>query len=175
MNVNDIAVEIFADLGSPVDTDTTIIATWLTCNIGQLNGYLALNAVVADDGTITLDNFHGTPILDCNQNPVTINQTGKVIFKLLYAMYYYGRQITNNLGAAAWDWVNVDEGDTHIRKTSRNDVAKVYQAFRAASQSQLDDLIFYYRQNKSLPESLCAFTDLQRFFRLEGTGPSRYY
>lgn len=72
----------------------------------------------------------------------------------MYLIYYYSKEIKNNLGAAQYDWSEIKEGDSTIRRVSKNEVAKTYLSLKRDADNALRDLIFHYRQNKATPLSI---------------------
>ena len=135
MKTVDIADEIFRELDAPDDFPIPNISFWLTSNIGKLNTLLCLD--------ITVDaNMEFVPELTDPQ---------KDILKLLYYVYVYRRLNRNALGAGAYDWSEIQEGDTSIRRVSKNELAKSYKALKDDIQKELDDLVFFYKQRQSLP------------------------
>lgn len=149
MNIVDVADETYRELGSPRDTNIPKIVFWFTSNIGQLN--------ILIDSCYTVESEVVSPDLD---------DADKVIFKLLYSIYYYNRLITCNLGASAYDWSEVVEGDTTIRRVSRNEVSKTYIQLKKALEDMLNRLTFMRRQGTVTPVSLSAIHDLVRYYRV---------
>lgn len=128
------------------------ITYYLTYNIGELN-------ILLNENTIYDTNLQ-------EFSPELTPQQAE-IFQYLYLVKYYTSQINSNLGAAAYDWTELDEGDSHIRKVSRNEVAKVYATLRNSINADLKMLVFYYKQNMSPPSTV---TRSFRFLGWDGTG-----
>lgn len=151
MFVADIADEIYRELGEPEELSIPAISFWLTSNIGQLNTLLNIAIKLNDQ-----EEFF--PELSSEE---------KDIFKQLYFVNYFTKLVKSNLGASAYDWSEMQEGDSRIRRVSRNEIAKTYQQARNSIQSELKDLIFYYKNNKVVPYSLVTPIILTSF-RQEG-------
>lgn len=128
------------------------ITYYLTYNIGELNILLNENTVYDTN----LQEF----------SPELTPQQAE-IFQYLYLVKYYTSAINSNLGAAAYDWTELDEGDSHIRKVSRNEVAKVYATLRNNINADLKMLVFYYKSNMSPPSTVARSF---RGFGWDGSG-----
>lgn len=146
MELVDIADEIYRDLESPSDTSISTISFWLEKHVGDLNVALATSLVV-ESGAIEL------------------TEEEKSIFKDIFTVYYYGLQVKKNLGASAYDWSELQEGDSKVRRVSRNEVAKTYRGLKKDIEDALEKKVSRYRSNKSLPESKDAISDLRQFGR----------
>jgi hypothetical protein len=138
MTLLDLADEIYRELGEPSDLSIPQISYWLQNNIGQLNIMIA-SEIVYDEDAEEFD-----PELSVEQAN---------IFKFLYLVKYTGSKMTSNLGAAAYDWSELSEGDTRIRRVSKNEIAKNYKQLRDSYYQELNKLVLLYKQNNTLPES----------------------
>ncbi|MEK6883464.1 MAG: hypothetical protein AABY22_27805, partial [Nanoarchaeota archaeon] len=87
MTVHTIADEIYRELGSPSDYSVPGVTFWLRGHIGDLNNLISTEFSVSstDGATVSPD----------------ISEAQKSIFKKLFNLYFYGRKILSNLGAAA--------------------------------------------------------------------------
>lgn len=148
MLIIDIAEEIMRELGEPEDISLPSVSFWLASNVGKLNTLLDLEISVVD-----------------NEFDPEVTEDQKIIFKKLYELHYYSRQIQKNLGASAYDWSEIIEGDTQIRRVSKNEIAKNYASLRRELQAEIDALVFFYKQNQCLPASYSAYTDIIRYNR----------
>jgi len=140
MKPQDIAEEIYTELGSPDDLSIPQIYYWLVSNIGQLNVLIEMEYKVEGDDFVP-----------------DMNNEEKDIFKSLYYIKWAGVGITSNLGAASYDWSEISEGDSTIRRVSKNEVAKNYKQLRDAYKTQLDELVYFYKKNKIRPDSYDQF------------------
>lgn len=85
----------------------------------------------------------------------TLSGIEKDMYKLIFFQRYYNRAATANLGAASYDGVlEIQEFDSRIRRTSKNDIAKTYRDLANSAQQQLEWLLYYYRQGKSPPRGV---------------------
>jgi hypothetical protein len=148
MKLVDIANEIFVELEEPEDNSIPQIVYWLSSNIGKLNILLSTDIIIEDDYTLE------------------INVSEKEIFKTLYHVNYLSKLVKSNLGAAAYDWSELVEGDSRVRRVSKNELAKNYYSMKKDLQTEVEDLVFYYKQNQCLPESYSAYTDILQYYRL---------
>jgi hypothetical protein len=140
MTLIDLADDIFRELGQPTDLSIPQISYWLQNNIGQFN-------VMAAEATVySVDAQDFVPEL-------TIEQAN--IFKYMYLVRRYTTLMTNSLGAASYDWSQLQEGDTTIRRVSKNEIAKNYNSIKLAYSRELDRLVFFYKQNRSVPGTYC--------------------
>lgn len=149
MNVTDIADETYRELGNPSGSSIPKIVFWFTSNIGQLNVLIG-SCYTAELEIISPD----------------LSDIDKVIFKLLYTIYYYDRLIACNLGASAFDWSEVIEGDTSLRRVSKNEISKTYLQLKKALEDRLNRLIMLKRQGEVLPVSLSSIHHLLRYNRV---------
>jgi hypothetical protein len=134
----DIADELFRELDEPDDASIASISYWLTSNIGKLNGLL--------DIEISVENNELVPELDNDQ---------KVVFKKLYEIHYYQRQIKKNLGAAAYTaFSEVKEGNRTVRRVNKNEIAKTYKLMVTDLNDELTQLLMAYRMNRADPMQL---------------------
>lgn len=87
LSINIIASEIFNELGAPSDVSVASISYWLRSNIGKLNVLLASEYSINANSEI-----------DTSKELFTLLE--KTIFKKLYIIHYYDRQILNLIGKA---------------------------------------------------------------------------
>lgn len=136
MKVVDIADEIFRDLNNPTDLSVPQIAFWLLGNIGQLNILIEMEYVVVNSEFVP-----------------ELGDQEKDILKKIYFVKWANNGMTHNLGATAYDWSEISEGDSTVRRVSRNEIAKTYKQLRDTYQSELNELAYYYKKNKISPSS----------------------
>ncbi len=153
MLIIDIATEIYSSLDSPEITSIPAICTWLQYTaITKLNVLLCAN--------FQPDGEDVTPELNGNQ---------AAILTQLYSIYYYDKIIRVNLGAAAYDWSEIVEGDTNIRRVSKNEIAKNYIQLKKAANDDLVRMILYYRKGLNIPASWSSFNSRTwKFNRIQG-------
>ena len=73
--------------------------------------------------------------------------------KILYLIKHYSSKIKANLGASAYDWSELSEGDSKVRRVSRNEVAKTYKQVRDSFDVELMRLVNRYNKRQSSPVS----------------------
>jgi hypothetical protein len=129
-NSIDIAVEITQDLDI-ADIAPGIIGFWLRNNIGNLNNLL---------GTSYAIDIYNSEISG------GVGEQEKAIFKKMYAIYYYGKQVNSNLGATAFDSIMeiASDGST-IRKVSKNQIAQTYLQLKKQETEELNRLVNGYK------------------------------
>lgn len=138
MKLIDLADQTFRDLGQPNTLSLPQIADWYRYNIGQLN--LQIHTEIIYDST--LDEF---------VEPLTIEQAN--IYKLMYFIKFADTNRIANLGASSYDWSELDEGDTTIRKVSKNEIAKSYKLMRDGYATDMAHLVYLYKNNQIVPQS----------------------
>lgn len=136
--ITDLANEIFFELDEPEDLSIPAIAFWLRSNIGRLNIKIAENFDINTSG-----NYEFTPDLTLNI---------KDIYKTMFYIWYFDKRITANLGAAALNQtVEIDSDGSRVKKTSKNDTAKVYLEMKKMATEDLERMINSYKFYKARP------------------------
>jgi hypothetical protein len=131
--ITDISNELYDELAEPTDISIPAIAFWLRSNVGKLNNVLCKSFEINPNS----GNYEITP---------EINDNVKDIFKTLYVIYYLGRQVEKNLGAASVNTVvEIDSDGSKVKKTSKNDNAKVWLEIKKNAQEDLKNLLNAYR------------------------------
>lgn len=87
IKIVDMADEIYRELGEPSDVSIASIAFWLRSNVGKLNILLNKNYEISSTD-LEIDAI----------SPDTFTLTEKAVFKKLYTISYYDRQIVNLIG-----------------------------------------------------------------------------
>ena len=136
MTLADIADEIYLELDEPTDVSSPSITFWLTSNIGKLNNLLGTSfEIVASEAVPEL------------------NEQQKSIYKILYFIHYYKRQVNSNLGAAGYAAIaEVKEGNRTVRRTNKTEVAKNYRSVVADYNDDLMQQLMAYKMNQCTPE-----------------------
>lgn len=138
--VENIAQEIILDLDNDASLSVSYVQLWLIGNIGKLNNAIGTNIQ-----------------LSCNDfNPLPTDDQ-KDILKWYFTCRYYANLAKNSLGAAAYDFSEVSEGDSTIRKVSKNEIAKTYNTLAKQCEESLKEVIKFYRMNNALPRSQSSF------------------
>src|SRR5882724_2276370 len=150
MNIVDVADQTYRELETPDDISIPNIIFWLQSNLNQLNVLIGTQYTLDVSEWVIPD----------------LGESESAILKYLYLVYYYNRLIKSNLQAGAFDWSEISEGDSHIRRVSRNEIAKTYIQLKNALENRLHQLVFRYKQDKTIPMSLAAAHDLIRFYRI---------
>lgn len=132
MNVADLADEIFRELDQPSDLTTSSISFWLVSNTGKLNILLDIDIVIVSS--------EFSPLLTDSEAD---------IYKVLFEVDYYNRQVRSNLGAAAYTSIaEFKEGGRTVRKVNKTEVAKAYSAALKDKRSELEQLILQFKANQ---------------------------
>lgn len=138
-------------LDNPTGISTGSMINWFMYNVGTLNSLFQTNYTIS--GSFT------NPDLDF---------AGSGFYSKLYICQYYDKQARINLGAAAYDWSEIREGDSVTRRVSKNEQAKVYLSLSKDCKEEVNHWAMQYRISRSLPLSLEGyFGDLVRYTRGE--------
>jgi hypothetical protein len=155
MHLIDLASNLwYSDLLETDDTTVTKILEWLKNHIGDLNNLIATNYhIIGNDTDIELGNDEAS------------------IFGMIYLMNYYQRQQKVNLGASAYDWSEVVEADTRVRRVSRNEIAKNYRLLANDLRDNMNKMVEYYKKFKCIPASIHTtfFTSLVQQIQQPGS------
>lgn len=129
-NSMDIAIEIAQDQGI-TDIPPGTIAFWLRNNIGNLNNAIGTQYII---DTYTSEISGG------------VGEQEKAIFKKMYLIYYYGKLVNSNLGAASFDAImEITSDGSTVRKVSKNQIAQNYLALKKQESEELLKLINGYK------------------------------
>ena len=128
------------EIGQPTAIAISYISGWYMNNVGKLN-----NALITA--------YSGVGVSSCGRatgiDPCLGDNEGD-IFKELYKVQYYDRQVNSFLGAAALSpWTEIKDDVSSIRRISQNDIAKTYINLRKEAQANLNDMIFAYQRNNA--------------------------
>lgn len=122
-------------------TDTTVskIVFWLSSdnNIGILNDLLGTNYSISGNDA--------TPELD---------EEAAAIYSTFYLYKYYQRLMKTNLNATQYDWSEISEADSTVRRVSKNEIAKNYRLLANDTKDYLDKLVESYKKFHCIPASL---------------------
>jgi hypothetical protein len=142
MKVVDIADELFQELDEPSDSSIPAIAYWLRNNIGELNSRLST--------TFALDSSE-------EEFTPTLCEEEKVIFKKLFIVDYYKRQVKKNLGASsATPVVEITDTGSRIKMVNKNEIAKTYRLLMNDELAELKRHAKLYRIDKSEPRQVAG-------------------
>lgn len=141
-----IADEIFRDLDDSADTSIPVIDFWLRSNLGQLNSRL--------DICITIEDNDFSPQL---------NDEEKDIFKAIYKIDWYARQIRRFTGAGSY---SISDQVTQLKENGRTttiaprtNTAKVLSEFRKDLVNELGQLVIAYKYNRADPRESKVIDD----------------
>ncbi|NJO59162.1 MAG: hypothetical protein HC836_12745 [Richelia sp. RM2_1_2] len=146
MLIKDIADEIFHELDEPEDLSIASISFWLQRNIGSLNSSIFT--------CYYLNKENGELNAELSEDEIAI-------FKKLFFIFYYGKQVKKSLHAASFDHsvIEVQEMDRKIRVTNKNEVAKVWQQAKKDAMEELEKLKGGYKRNRANPKMVTGDDD----------------
>lgn len=106
------------------------VSTWLKTNLRKLN--LTINSEFYFDTGVQM-------ILP----DMEMNQSG--IYEEMYYCNYLDRKVNENLGAASYEWIEIQgEDQGKIRRASRTDSSKIYASQAKECQARMEKLITWY-------------------------------
>lgn len=140
MNITQLSDTTYRELFMPDDVSIPTIAYYYETNLGQLSNLLGATFTIDSSDILTPE----------------LTDAQAVIYKFLYLIYYYNRQIQKNLGAGAYSSsiLEVTEGDRSIRKVDKTNIAKQLLALVNSLKEQLNDNLYAYNSNNALPYSI---------------------
>jgi hypothetical protein len=137
-SIGDLATSIYQTefYSNNEDNSLTIISGWLQNHLGELNNLLYTN-------------FSGS-------DPDLGNEE-KAIFSELYMYHYYNRQARAALRGVITESSNIlslQEGDSQITFTNKNEVAKSYRGLANDSMEKVKSLAQKYNSYEAAPQSV---------------------
>lgn len=137
----DIADELFRELGEPDDISVPSIAFWLRTNIGSLNVLLNKPYTI---------NVSSLEVEHTSTDPFGINE--KVIFKKLYTIHYYDRQLRKTLVSVNLDSVvSISDEGSSVTKVNKNELSKTFASIKKQEMLELSDMLKAYSTNEITP------------------------
>lgn len=149
-NFSGLAAFTLDQLDTPTNITTGRVVDYFKINVSSLNSLIGSSYVPSGDFV--------QPLLD---------YVGSGFYSQLYICNYYGKQVLANLGASAYDWSEVREGDSTVRRVSKNELAKTFRGLSSDCQNNLRDSANMYKVTQAIPQSLVAYNNLLRFNRLD--------
>jgi len=105
--------------------------TWLKTNLNRLNLTIGSNFYYDEATSYVLP------------DDMTMIQSG--LYEEMFYCNYIDKKINENLGAAAYDWVEIQgEDQGTIRKASRTEVAKTFQVQGKRCKENINELVSWY-------------------------------
>jgi hypothetical protein len=136
----DISDELFNELGEPDDISIPSVAFWLRTNIGSLN------VLLNKDYSIN----QSTLEIESSDNSFTINE--KSIFKKLYIIHYYDRQLRKTLNSISLDSVvSISDEGSSVTKVNKNELSKTFSSIKKQEMAELKELLNKYELNEVAP------------------------
>lgn len=137
IKIETVGNEIFLELGSPTDVSVGVINFWLQSNIGLLNTLINSSYTLNDAG---------------NEISPALGLAEKDIYKTLYNIYYYDKQIRASLGAGGITIaLEVASDGGTVKTVNRNEISKSYIQMKKEEQIKLNKLISLYKSNNGNP------------------------
>lgn len=141
MIYEELATEIVNDefdylTGSEFSGEVLYISGWLSGHLGDLN--ILINTCFSGvSGEID-------PVLE---------EEEEAIYKQLYMSNYYKRKVRDTLRGidSSVDWQSIQEGDSKITRTNKNEVAKSWKSMANSANEELDKLISKYTIYEASP------------------------
>lgn len=169
-DVGYLASGIWEDLGSPETPSVTFISGTIGSSrfVGKLNTLLATNFIVdtlgihSGESKYQIDNsVTGAYVAyDVGDYYPVLNSAEQGIAAKLFEIEYYDKKIRDALNgivdniSGTMDWSELKEGDSSIKRSNRNEVAKTYRGMQTEAKADLQKYVSYYRENGSLPSQV---------------------
>lgn len=142
MSPNDIADELYKELGCLDNLSIASMSYWFKNNVGLLNNRIQTTFVLPDTET---DDF-----LDADSN--TMNQNQKSIYKGIYQLKYYQRMIDYYTSAAGvQSFLELSSDGGKVRMIDKNTLSQTYLKLRAEKFKELELEILDYMKNLNVP------------------------
>ena len=166
--VGQLASGIWEDLGSPETPSVIYVSGWIgsTRSLGKLNMLLDTCFVVDTAGMHSGESYAfgagQTGYYDAGDYFPALGNTEQAIVSEIYKADFYDKKIRDTLNGifegsgAQVDWSELREGDTTIRRSNRNEVAKVYRGLLNDSRGELNRLVAFYKENLSKPRQVAG-------------------
>lgn len=169
IKIVDMADEVWRDLGMPPERPIPYIATWFRNNIGLLNVAISTNFWISRITQEIINKYYQnqnfTPYTGIQCSGITgwvnycentcFHNEEKNIFQEIYKVKYYEDFINRLLYSAQYDTIiEVEEGDSHVRKLTKNDLAKSYIILKKEAADRLRDLTMLYKFNKAVAQQV---------------------
>lgn len=159
-----LASGIWDDLNQPETPSINYISGWIGTDraIGKLNLLINTDFIIDNQGVYENTEFDAGGYSGVYQKGdfyPALGNTEAAILAEIYKYSYYDlkiRDVLNGIFASgsAVDWNELTEGDTTIRRSNRNEVAKTYRGLQSDSKDDLKRLVDYYRSNISGPSQI---------------------
>jgi len=147
MIVSSIADEIYKELGSPSDYNTTVISFWVRTNVGELNNLLMANYSINSSNEIE----------DDYDTPNEITKEAVAVLKRMYKIHYYDLEIKKNLLSISSDSIiEVRDQGSSVRKVNKNQVTIALANVRKQEVNDLTDLVTAYRSRSAEPRQVAG-------------------
>jgi hypothetical protein len=137
----DISDELFNELGEPDDISIATVAFWLRTNIGSLNVLLNKSYTI-NESSLELEGS-STEAFGINE---------KAIFKKLYIIHYYDRQLRKTLVSVSLDSVvSISDEGSSVTKVNKNELSKTFAGIKKQEMAELKELLNKYELNEVAP------------------------
>jgi hypothetical protein len=137
----DISDELFNELGEPDDISIATVAFWLRTNIGSLNVLLNKPYTI---------NESSLEVEGSSTEAFGINE--KAIFKKLYIIHYYDRQLRKTLNSISLDSVvSISDEGSSVTKVNKNELSKTFSSIKKQEMLELKELLNKYELNEIAP------------------------
>lgn len=137
----DLATELYDELGEPVDVSIPSVAYWLRTNIGSLNVLLNKPYTI---------NQSSLEVEGSSTEAFGINE--KAIFKKLYIIHYYDRQLRKTLVSVSLDSVvSISDEGSSVTKVNKNELSKTFSSIKKQEMAELSDMLKAYSINEITP------------------------
>ena len=131
-SVTGLASDILSGLYNPSDINITTTTYWVRNNLGKLNNALFASFALSGEGDTQL--ITG----DC---PIW-NEKSKEIYKKMYEVHYYKKQIMSTLPAGTNNQIlEINSDGARIKMVNKSEIAKAYKDLKNGAEEELEDMI----------------------------------
>lgn len=167
--VGQLASGIWVDLNEPQTPSITYISGWIESSrgLGKLNLLLDTCFGVDVSGLHAGETYyagHGySGTYGAGDFYPTMGQAEISIYTEVYKADYYDKAIRDAMNGlisvgsgSAVDWNELREGDSVIKRSNRNELAKTYRLLLNDSKAELNRLVGFYKQNLARPRQVAG-------------------
>jgi len=141
MTVNEIAVEIFTDNGSPSDTSVSAIEYWIRGHVGTLNSKIFTSFVINQSNEIV------------DELSVAIDLNAAAILKKMWQVDRYDTLLRTQLTALTTgdDMVEITDDGATYRRSNKGETVKALKDLKQNDSNELERLVTGYKIRASSP------------------------
>ena len=139
MKIIDLATSLYkTELAEPSDISIPSLATYFRYNVGDLNNLLG-----------TCFSLSPTSLEIIDEHGCEINKEAAMIYKYIYLLSYYARQIRANLGVGGVSQtLSIQSDGGIVRLVDKTQISKVFLQLREDTEKTLSKLTNKYKMHR---------------------------